>query len=541
MKKNRLVQALFIFLTITLFASVIWAAPGPVTLAVTAGEGTIGDIVELDVAVDNSSDIAGAVFTMSYDQAVFELQGLESNFFRTFEEQWAMIDPLRDPLPDLDVTIDGTKYTKAFVANSLPGKIMVAGANYAKNIGLGKSIVSFQFKILAGATPLAANDDFRIYNINLTKSIIGNVSAGYPEGGDEIPVFISYDNTQEDPAQMYPEVPVTNNFPVQGAVKVLFQAPRDSDQDGILDSWEITNYGDLTRGKAEYAMMDSDKDGFSDLDEYYNGTGIDVPDDIVNAYLVLMNDVSYTLESGSHTEVYGSAEKNHLVIESGAMAKCLTFSGENAIVFASASGIFSVSRDGSTVTLQGVDGTQLILPASTTPQTIIFSDGAADLFIENGSVKLGDQVILSDGEPLNTVLRNVPEIIENPTGSLENPDAYLLLSDEVAYGLRSISNTVVYGSPGNNSFRLESGASVKFLSSPGENTIIIEANAALFNVSRSGSVVTLNGSDGTLLILPATTAPQTIQFNDRSLMLLIADGEVLLEAQVVENIATSVE
>ena len=351
----------------------MWASPGPVTLAVTAGEGTIGDIITVNVTVDNSSDIAGAAFTITYDQNIFELQpGLESYFFRTFEEQWGMVSPPPDPLPDTDITVDGAKYTKAFVANALPGKIMVAGANYDKNIGFGKSIVTFKFKILSGATPLAVNDDSRIYNINLTKSIIDNVSAGYSQAGEEIPVFISYDSTQIDLARQYPEVPVTNSFPVQGAVKILFQMPEDSDQDGITDAWEIENYGDLTRGEADYAAMDSDGDGVSDLDEYYNGTDINVPDNVVNAYLVLMNDVSYTLPSGSHTEVYGSTEKNHIVVESGAMAKCLTFSGENAIVFASASDIFSVSRSGSTVTMLGTDGTQLVLPATTVPQTIVF-------------------------------------------------------------------------------------------------------------------------------------------------------------------------
>ena len=53
--------------------------------------------------------------------------------------------------------------------------------------------------------------------------------------------------------------------------------------------------------------------------------------------------------------------------------------------------------------------------------------------------------------------------------------------------------------------------------------------------------MTLNGSDGTLLILPTTTAAQTIQFNDKSLVLQIANEDVLLGAQVVGSVSASIE
>ena len=44
----------------------------------------------------------------------------------------------------------------------------------------------------------------------------------------------------------------------------------DTDDDGLLDAWEVTHFGDLTTADG---TTDYDRDGYSDLQEYLNGLG----------------------------------------------------------------------------------------------------------------------------------------------------------------------------------------------------------------------------------------------------------------------------
>ena len=48
----------------------------------------------------------------------------------------------------------------------------------------------------------------------------------------------------------------------------------DSDGDGLHDDWEIANFDNLTHSNG---LTDSDGDGESDLEEYYNGTAPNDP------------------------------------------------------------------------------------------------------------------------------------------------------------------------------------------------------------------------------------------------------------------------
>lgn len=46
----------------------------------------------------------------------------------------------------------------------------------------------------------------------------------------------------------------------------------DSDQDGMADEWENIHFGNLTRGSAVDSSSDFDGDGYTDLEEFLNGT-----------------------------------------------------------------------------------------------------------------------------------------------------------------------------------------------------------------------------------------------------------------------------
>jgi hypothetical protein len=46
----------------------------------------------------------------------------------------------------------------------------------------------------------------------------------------------------------------------------------DGDHDGMPDTWEIAHFGDTSRGSAVDSSSDLDSDGYTDLEEYLNGT-----------------------------------------------------------------------------------------------------------------------------------------------------------------------------------------------------------------------------------------------------------------------------
>jgi chitodextrinase len=54
--------------------------------------------------------------------------------------------------------------------------------------------------------------------------------------------------------------------------------PEDSDHDGMPDPWELQYFGALDRGSSSDSSSDADADGYTDLEEYLNGTTpVDAP------------------------------------------------------------------------------------------------------------------------------------------------------------------------------------------------------------------------------------------------------------------------
>jgi len=102
-----------------------------------------------------------------------------------------------------------------------------------------------------------------------------------------------------------------------------------------------------------------------------------------------------TAASGSVTHIFGTSFTNHLTIEQGAWAKLINFAGSNVITIESDSTLFTASRSGATVTLKGSDGTMLVIPATKSCQTIIFTtdNRTMALFIGSDGVMLGDEKI----------------------------------------------------------------------------------------------------------------------------------------------------
>ena len=167
-----------ILIGLFLFASNSYATLPSVTLSVSDSEGSIGEIVTVEVSVDDVSNIAASAFTLTYDESALELQqNIEAPFFQTFTEQWATIDP--EPTEPEEVVVEEATYSKAVVISQYTGKVMVAGANYDKGIGTGNTLFIFQFKILDTAVPESAEASYKDYPITIEQSKIYNESAGY--------------------------------------------------------------------------------------------------------------------------------------------------------------------------------------------------------------------------------------------------------------------------------------------------------------------------------------------------------------------------
>lgn len=101
--------------------------------------------------------------------------------------------------------------------------------------------------------------------------------------------------------------------------------------------------------------------------------------------------------------------------------------------------------------------------------------------------------------------------------------------------------TRVYGTAINNTITVESGGKVELINFPGNNTVTIRSNVENFFISRAGATVTIEGYDGTDLKLPATSTPQTINFNNASGTLLIDSGQVMLGEQIVDTASAPIE
>lgn len=108
--------------------------------------------------------------------------------------------------------------------------------------------------------------------------------------------------------------------------------------------------------------------------------------------IVLTSDTTI-ISSGESVRVYGTVGDDNIILESGARAELINFPGNNRIAIVSDSGGFAVSRSGAYVSFEGNDGTLLKMPATLSPQTIVFDDGSLLLYIDSGEVLLGGQVI----------------------------------------------------------------------------------------------------------------------------------------------------
>jgi hypothetical protein len=259
------------FLFFAVLSAILFAASGALAVTLTVGQvaGKETATVQVPITVDVPNTIAGAAFTVTYDTTKLTLTNVQSTFFDTFQNQWNQVNPVPNPLPPTSVIVDSVTYSQPLLSNKISTGTMIAAARCTPAGGANSTLFTLSFELNDGA-PLGE------YPVAVISSVINNTNAGYDAGGEAIPMLIGADPTKDvtDPLAF----PVLLDPPGTGSVvagKVTFVAMLDTDSDGIDDDWEQTNFGNLTTANG---TSDFEHDGYSDKQEYINGTDPKVMD-----------------------------------------------------------------------------------------------------------------------------------------------------------------------------------------------------------------------------------------------------------------------
>jgi hypothetical protein len=197
MKRNSLIGVLICIFFLAATTSAIGA-----TLQVGDKSASPGSDVQIPIyaisSTDDATGIAGAAFTLQFDDTVLTNPNVTSPFFDTFEAQLTAINPDHTG----PFTADG--YDKPLVDNALSGiGIAVAAASaQAKAIDEGEGTVIFYLNATVSAD--AAVD---CYDITVIPTELDNANAGYDAAGEEIDLLIGADANITDPTD-------PNAFPI---------------------------------------------------------------------------------------------------------------------------------------------------------------------------------------------------------------------------------------------------------------------------------------------------------------------------------------
>lgn len=250
---------------VLLCATMADAADKTLSIVSSAGSSALvvdrGDLIALEVRVDDGSAVAGASFTITYDAANLSLSSVESVFFDTFVNQ-------NIPTPNnnqgyITIDEDGTSvnYYSPLVDNPVSGLNapvttgnMLAGARVDNGTGTDVTLFTLNFELTG---------DTGAYQIDIIQSTVDNIDAGYDGGGETIPYLIGIDGSAY----------IAHNVTGTSSCSLTVN-PVDSDGDGIDDQWERDHVPPGTPAGEELdvftATGDYDHDGYSDVQEYQN-------------------------------------------------------------------------------------------------------------------------------------------------------------------------------------------------------------------------------------------------------------------------------
>ncbi len=189
----RTISILIFVVTVFLAINDAWAVTLNIQDAVVDAEGGAVTTVDVEITVDDPTEIAGAAFTVVYDTSALDLTRISSEFFDTFANQFLPIAPGAPT----SVTIDSVDYDQPLLAGNEINQTgtMVAGARVLAG-GINPVLFTLTFDI--------SNATDGKYNITRQPSVINNAT-----GSDtSLPRLVGTDTNEADLTQAFAEVSV---------------------------------------------------------------------------------------------------------------------------------------------------------------------------------------------------------------------------------------------------------------------------------------------------------------------------------------------
>ena len=279
----KLKKVFFIFFTSLCFLWCMTSASQAYTLTLETSGGTApktnfnqGDELYLHIVLDDAS-IAGCAFTLNYPSDVLSAPETDENGVSTVPGTITSLFPF-------SYNSDDTHRENS----SEPGKLYFAGAEIDTGDGgtkfTGGEVVLFTVKFtVKHAAPLGSAQfqlvQTELFNLAAGYGTDNNGNGIYDEGDvkDSVPVLIgALDNQDPDYNDLTLAFPILLNDAALATVDFTIDGDEnDIDNDGILDVWETTHFGDL--GTVD-ETTDYDHDGYLDIYEEENGTDPKVQD-----------------------------------------------------------------------------------------------------------------------------------------------------------------------------------------------------------------------------------------------------------------------
>ncbi len=246
-----------------------------------------GDDLYLNIILDNAGGVAGCAFSLEYETDVLTAPATNADGTPLSAGEITSLFPF---------TYNSTATHRE--NSSEPGKIYFSGAEIDTIDGDAKyesgEIVLFtvKFKVKSDAP-------FVLSDLTLYQTELFNLKAGYGTDNDgsetytagdlkdKVPVLVGavadgqpgFDNFNcFNPPCAFPILLQGNTNPsdppllLAGTGFHVVEQSVDNDGDGIDDNWEMTHFQNLTTADA---TSDYDKDGYSDEQEYLNGSPYD--------------------------------------------------------------------------------------------------------------------------------------------------------------------------------------------------------------------------------------------------------------------------
>lgn len=130
--------------------------------------------------------------------------------------------------------------------------------------------------------------------------------------------------------------------------------------------------------------------------------------------------------SGIHAEFVDAEGGQTFHVGAGASLRLDRASGANTLTFQAEAEDVAISRDGSTVTLNGPQNGAVAFDALTTPQSLVFLDGAMDIVLEDDGVFAGGQLV-TEAPALLTATPDPDETSDGVFETLADPvDGHLV-------------------------------------------------------------------------------------------------------------------